>query len=117
CRAGPAGRGGEGPEGFRARSARLYCPSGGGIGGGGPGGLAEETSPLAERTKTRRPSPLKAAAVGYQPVGRNPATRLPPAASTRATATVLLSALATRRVAPSGESATLLGVEPGGADG
>src|SRR5215470_10020008 len=95
----------------------MYCPSAAAIEGFGPRGFGEDASPLPERTKICLPSPLKAAAVGYQPVGRKPATRLSLSGPTDATATVLLSALATSSVPPSGESATLLGVEPGGEEG
>jgi hypothetical protein len=59
----------------------------------------------------------KRTAVGYQPVGTKPWNRLSPARVTSTTATVLLSAFATSSVAPSGESASALGVAPGGAFG
>src|SRR5215472_12690998 len=67
--------------------------------------------------KIRFPSRLKRAAVGYQPVGMNPSTRLAPGFETSTNATVLLSALAMRSLVPSGERPMPPGVEPGGACG
>ena len=95
----------------------MYCPSASGTAGWRPRRFADEASPFPDRTKILLPSLENAAAVGYQPVGRNPATRPCPGVRTSATATVLLSALATRRVEPSGERPRELGVEPGGAFG
>src|SRR5262252_6898105 len=63
------------------------------------------------------PSRLYIAAVGYQPVGMKPSTRLSPAFSTFAIATALLSAFATRSRLPSGDRLTWFGVDPGGAFG
>src|SRR4030095_1318837 len=85
--------------------------------GGGPRGFACEARPLPERTKIRESSRSNAAPVGYQPVGTNPSTRLWPRFETATAATVLLSALATRRRPPSAEIATAFGVDPGGALG
>src|ERR1035438_9154201 len=69
----------------------------------------------------RRPSAATATAMGYQPVGINPATVdgpwVPPGAAfsgRSTTATVLLSALATNSRLPSGETVSQLGVDPGG---
>src|SRR5262245_16407060 len=67
--------------------------------------------------KMRLPSRLNIAAVGYHPVGMNPATSLLPGVATSTTATVLLSAFATRRTCSSGDRLTWFGVEPGGAPG
>src|SRR5580658_10186110 len=71
--------------------------------------------------KTRRPSAATVTAMGYQPVGINPATVEGPlvvpgaAFSGRSiTATVLLSALATNNRLPSGDTDNQLGVDPGG---
>ncbi len=85
--------------------------------GCGPRGFAAGARPLPLRTSTRSPFASKATPVGYQPVGTNPRKRLSPGRVTSTTATVLLSALATSRVDPSGESASAFGVEPGGAFG
>src|SRR5215475_5547372 len=63
------------------------------------------------------PRALNATPVGYQPVGINPATRPAPGFDTSTTATLLLSAFATSSLLPSGESASALGVDPGGACG
>jgi hypothetical protein len=79
--------------------------------------LAIEVRPLPLRMKIRLPSPLKRAAVGYQPVGMKPRTSLSPGRDTSTTATALLSALATSRVFPSGDNPRPLGVLPGGALG
>src|SRR3954471_5406360 len=95
----------------------MYWPGAVGDPGWGPRGLGCEVSPLPLRMKIRRPSLLKRAAVGYQPVGMNPRTAAAPGRETSTTATVLLSALATSRVAPSGERPRPLGVLPGGAAG
>ena len=56
-------------------------------------------------------------AVGYQPVGTKPWKRLSPGRVTSTTASVLLSAFATSSVRPSGDRASALGVDPGGALG
>src|SRR6266542_4686897 len=55
--------------------------------------------------------------VGYQPTGTHPSTALAPAVLMSTMATVLLSALATSIVVPSGASARLFGVVPTGAFG
>ena len=80
-------------------------------------GSAAGVSPLPLSTKICLPSRLKIAPVGYQPVGMNPSTKLRPPLLTSTTATALLSALATSSVWPSGDSASELGVEVGGASG
>src|SRR6186713_3235011 len=81
------------------------------------GGLGDDTSPLPLRMNICLPSLLKMAPVGYQPVGTNPLTKLRPPLLTSTTATALVSAVDTIRVRPSGESASELGVEVGGAFG
>src|SRR5215472_17398568 len=58
-----------------------------------------------------------ARAVGYQPVGIKPRTRDSLRSETSITATLLLSAFATYKRRPSGESASASGVEPTGAFG
>src|SRR3954451_21944596 len=95
----------------------MYCPGEPVTPGWLPRGLAMEVKPLPLRTKIRLPSRLNCAAVGYQPVGMKPRTRLSPGRETSTTATVLLSALATSRVRPSGDRPRALGVLPGGAAG
>src|SRR2546427_10691887 len=65
--------------------------------------------PLA--TNRRLPSGLTRTEVGYQPTGMKPSERLLPAMLTSNTATLLLSAFATKRVFSSGDSARLFGVE------
>ena len=85
--------------------------------GCGPRGLATGVRPLPESTSTFSASRSYATPVGYQPVGMKPRKRLSPGSATSTTATVLLSAFATSSVWPSGESASALGVEPGGALG
>jgi hypothetical protein len=55
--------------------------------------------------------------VGYQPTGIKPSAREWPMLLTSNTATLLLQALATNSFRPSGDSARLLGVEPGRAAG
>src|SRR5256885_2314296 len=62
------------------------------------------------------PSDDVATAVGYQPAGISPATRMP-VRSIRTTATALFPAIATYSVRPSGESASALGSLPVGARG
>src|SRR5438477_11047703 len=95
----------------------MYWPAASGTAGCRPRGFGDEVSPFPDRTKTRLPSRENAAAEGYQPDGRKPETRLSPGRDTPATATVLLSALATRSVAPSGQSPSPFGVGAGGALG
>ncbi len=85
--------------------------------GWGPSGLALEMAPLPLATSRCLPSGVTRTDVGYQPTGMNPSERLLPGVLTSNTATRLLSALATNSVRSSGESARLLGVEPGGACG
>jgi hypothetical protein len=95
----------------------VYCVSILAPPGCGPLGLAALTSPLPFRTKKLEPSALNRTDVGYQPAGTQPCTTLAPGFSTLTTTTVLLSALATSIVVPSGERASPLGVEPTGALG
>src|SRR2546421_12909990 len=85
--------------------------------GWGPRGLALEMFPLPLATSNCRPSGVTRTEVGYQPEGMKPSERLFPGRLTSKTATALMLALATKRVRSSGESARLLGVEPGGASG
>ena len=95
----------------------MYCAPSLGLTGCGPRGFAAGARPLPLSTSTRAPFASNATPVGYQPVGTKPRKRLSPGRVTSTTATVLLSALATSRVDPSGESARAFGVEPGGALG
>src|SRR5256885_11575746 len=81
-----------------------------------PSGFAPEPAPLPLATNKVEPSAETVTAVGYQPTGISPATRIP-ARSRRTTATALLPAIATYRVRPSGESASALGSLPTGACG
>src|SRR5438552_2895149 len=78
------------------------------------GKLGGESRPLPLATKSFLPS--VATALGYQPTGTNPATRLAFASEISATITSLLSALATKSILPSDETATASGVEPSGDD-
>src|SRR6185503_6658306 len=80
-------------------------------------GFAADTSPLPLNTNICWPSRLKMAPVGYQPGGTKPLTTLRALLLTSATATALASAVDTISVCPSGESASELGVEVGGAFG
>src|SRR3954469_4895906 len=93
----------------------LYCASIRAPPGCGPRGLAAPVSPLPSSTNSREPSRSNSTVVGYQPTGIHPCTTLAPGFAISATATVLLSALATSSVRPLGEIATLFGVEPTGA--
>src|ERR1035441_374097 len=85
--------------------------------GCGPRGLALGVRPLPLATSRCLPSGVTRTDVGYQPTGMNPSERLLPGFSTSKTATVLLSAFATKSVFSSGDSARLFGVDPGGAFG
>src|SRR5216683_182243 len=89
-------------------SAELLTP------GWGPLGLALEIVPLPLATSRCLPSGVTRTDVGYQPTGMKPSERLLPNSETSKMATALIFALATNRVFSSGESARLLGVEPGG---
>src|ERR1039457_5488876 len=80
-------------------------------------GLAFEERPLPLATSRCRPSGVTRTDVGYQPTGTNPSERLLPGFATSKTATMLLLAFATKSIFPSGESARLFGVDPGGAWG
>ena len=80
-------------------------------------GFGEGMSPFPLEIRICLPSFENTAAVGYQPVGMNPSTKLRAGLLTSMTATALMSAFATISVRPSGESATELGVAVGGAWG
>ena len=73
-------------------------------------GLALVCRPLPTPIKTCLPSGVTATAVGYQPVGMNPFTWLRLGMAMSMTATLLLSALATKRVLPSARLPAQLGV-------
>src|SRR5207237_10055436 len=81
-----------------------------------PSGFAPDPAPLPFATYSARPSGDTATAVGYQPTGTSPATRMR-VLSRRTTATALLPAIATYRVFPSGDRASALGSLPVGAWG
>src|SRR5258708_510698 len=95
--------------------AREYCASMRAPPGCGPRGLASPVSPLPSSTKRRLPSRSNSTLVGYHPTGIHPCTSVAPGFETSATVTVLLSALATTSVRPSGEGARPVGVDPTGA--
>src|SRR5947207_12773623 len=78
--------------------------------------LAPEPFPLPLATNRVRPSAEVATAVGYQPAGMSPATRIP-VRPIRTTATALFPAMAPYRGRPSGESASALGWLPAAARG
>src|SRR4051812_7030988 len=82
--------------------------------GKGPRGLAAEVPPLPFATSSVLPSVETRTEVGNQPTGINPSEIAWPGFETSKAAMLLLFALATNKSAPSGESATLLGIEPGG---
>ncbi len=94
----------------------MYCGAVAlGATGAGRAGSPRPARPLPLRTRTRLPVRVERDARRV-PAGRDEARkRLSPGRVTSTTATVLLSALATSRVAPSGDSASAFGVEPGGA--
>src|ERR1700720_601252 len=81
--------------------------------GCGPLGLAFEMRPLPLATRSCRPSGVTRTEVGYQPTGMKPSERPLPGTLTSKTAMLLLQALATNNLVSSGDSARLLGVEPG----
>src|SRR3989475_11756910 len=81
-----------------------------------PSGLAPEPAPFPFATYNVEPSAETATAVGYQPTGISPATRIV-GGSTRTTATALLPAIATYSVRPSGARASAFGSLPTGARG
>src|SRR5262245_48788225 len=85
--------------------------------GCGPKGLAFEVNPFPFATNIFLPSGITRTEVGYQPTGINPSERDLPGVLTSNTATILLSAFATKRVFSLGDNARLFGVEPGGALG
>src|SRR2546421_1561310 len=91
--------------------------AGGSLPGCGPLRFAFEMMPFPLATSRCRPSGVTRTEVGYQPTGMKPSERLLPGVRTSKTATLLLSALATNSVFPSGASARLFGVEPGGKPG
>src|SRR2546427_6060949 len=80
-------------------------------------GLAADDSPLPLRIRIGRQSRVNTAPVGYHPVGMKPFTRLRPPLLMSMTVTVFVSAFATSSIRPSGDTATELGVEVGGASG
>src|SRR5205823_9160848 len=80
-------------------------------------GFAALESPLPASIMIWRPSRVNTAPVGYQPVGMKPSTNARAELLTSIDATVLVSALATSSVRPSGETATEFGVEVGGCSG
>src|SRR2546429_6820309 len=82
--------------------------------GCGPSGLALEIIPFPFAISRCLPSGVTRTEVGYQPAGMKPSERLLPGVLTSNTASVLLSALATKSICSSGERARLFGVEPGG---
>src|SRR5439155_23784973 len=82
--------------------------------GCGPSGLALGIIPFPFAIKRCFPSGVTRTEVGYHPAGMKPSARLLPGALTSKTATALLSALATKSICSSGDSARLFGVEPGG---
>src|SRR3977135_3011798 len=82
-----------------------------------PWGLAADANPFPLRTNNCLPSRLKIAAVGYQPVGMKPSTKLRPPLLTSTTAIALVSPFATSNVRPAGDKARELGVEVAGAFG
>src|SRR5262245_21988314 len=79
------------------------------------GKLGDDSSPLPLATNSFFPS--LAPAHGYQPVGTKRVTVDSFGAAMLAISTSLLSALATKRDLPSGETATASGVEPSGDEG
>src|SRR3989442_8463623 len=81
-----------------------------------PSGLAAEPAPFPFATYRVEPSAETATAVGYQPTGMSPATRIA-LGSSRTTATALLPAIATYSVRPSGARASAFGSLPTGARG
>src|SRR3989475_12681503 len=81
-----------------------------------PSGLAPEPAPFPFATYNVEPSAETATAVGYQPTGISPATRIV-GGSTRTTATALLPAIATYSVRPSGARASAFASLPTGARG
>ena len=80
----------------------------------GPFGFAFEIKPFPLATSNRRPSAVTRTDVGYHPTGMKPNDRLFPGVATSKTATVLISAFATKSRDSSGDRARLLGVLPGG---
>src|ERR1017187_4168124 len=89
------------------------CTGVGRLGGVGPfSALGEDRSPLPLRT-TRVPLTGARTAVGYQPVGMKPSTRLPPS-PTSTTAAALPSEQATKRRLPSALRPSAEGVMPMG---
>ncbi len=82
-----------------------------------PPGFAFGSSPRALMINSCRPFGVIRTDDGIQPVGTNPSARPARGVLTSKTATLLLLALATNSVLPSGDSARLSGVEPGGSSG
>src|SRR5437899_12595470 len=76
-----------------------------------PSGLAPEPAPFPFATYNVEPSAERPTAVGYQPTGINPATRIA-GRSTRTASTALLLAIATYSVRPSGARGRAFGLLP-----
>src|SRR5713226_5858181 len=74
-------------------------------------------NPLPLRTRISLPSRENTAPVGYHPTGMKPSKKLLAPLLMSTTATALISAFATSIDRPSGEIATELGVDVGGASG
>src|SRR5688572_23529099 len=85
--------------------------------GSAGGWLGRESRPFPLATRSVRLSVLTATAVGYQPVGTKPSTREVAGSEMSTPIALLLSALTTNSVLPSGEMATPLGVLPSGEEG
>src|SRR5678816_1451592 len=81
--------------------------------GCGPFRFDFEIKPLPLATSNRLPSGVTRTDVGYQPTGIKPSERLLPGVATSKTGLALRFALAPNTVASSGDSARLLGLEPG----
>src|SRR5262245_43503914 len=114
-----AGEGGARRERVPWKSPPMYSRTvaGGGAMGLGRCRLARGTRPLPLAIRIRSPFGTNRTQVGYQPAGMIPSDAPLPGRLTSKTATLLLSALATRSARPSGERARLLGVLPFGAFG
>src|SRR5262245_37347371 len=98
----------------------MYCrtdPSPRRASGVGPSLFAKEVDPFPLVTQSVLPSRLTRTLVGYQPVGMNPSGVECAGSLTFTIARSLVLALATKRMDPSGESASEFGVQPDGAFG
>src|SRR5271154_1845303 len=83
--------------------------------GSGPFGFALTDTPRPLATRMRLFNASKRTEVGYMPTGMKPSGLESPGFSTLKTARLLLSALATNRILPSGVRHRLFGVLPLGA--